>query len=80
MARFQTTLTGDTKALVAHRDEAILGSSMTADRDEATAQGIGDAQMMVGAGGGQAIFFTMNTVGKGAFLTRGRRALESFTD
>jgi|SRR3954465_1868087 hypothetical protein len=47
MARFQTSLTGDPKALVAHLDAAILGGSVTADRDEATEQRIGDAGMMV---------------------------------
>ena len=110
MARFQTTLTGDPQALVAHLDEAILGGSLTADREEATAQRIGDAQMMVlvyerfsaiggnrvslsvsilavgrqlavtmvGAGGSHALFFKVNNFSDGAFLTKGRRALESF--
>lgn len=47
MARFQTTLTGDRKALVAHLDAAILGRSVTADRDESVEQTVGDAHMMV---------------------------------
>ncbi len=47
MARFQKTLTGDPKALVAHLDEVILGGSITADRDEAIEQRVGDAGMMV---------------------------------
>ena len=47
MARFQATLTGDRKALVAHLDEVILGRSMSADREEAVEQQVGDASMIV---------------------------------
>jgi hypothetical protein len=110
MAHYETQLSGDVDALVAHLDQAIPAGSVTAKVEDGSDHRIGDARMVVrvyerysafggnrvslsisilavagqlaltatAAGGSQAVFFKINTVGEDAFLDRAVQAIEAF--
>lgn len=112
MAHYETQLTADLDALVAHLDRTIQAGSVTAKVEDGSDHRIGDARMVVrvyerfsafggnrvslsisilavgeqlaltatAAGGSQAMFFKINTVGEDAFLDRAVQAIRDFEE